>query len=351
MNTITCIAIRNALNTDFSKKVVLMFLGSLFSGLLLYKFPENGFDPVEGRLADAFHLPMGFFLSLVLMWTFDCDLLLSKLAIYVFLSCAIFSGIGEIVQPYFGRGKSIYDWIYGLMGFASGISCYVLLIQKIKIRIIWFCWLTISIIMQVFALIPFWDLYLKALERYNMFPKLADFSFEHASNELSFWKPIRGQGKVIGPSIENYDLGKYMSISGNGRGFFGMEMAVPKKTWLGFETLNIILVGSTIGAESYQDSAFLSCRSPGFIAKLGNFENRQQIVVRIDDCHGDGSYGSRYNAQFEIGNGSSKISIPFSRLTDLNGKMLDLSCIVSVVVFANANGANFSFGVGDMWLE
>ena len=315
--------------SSFSREVKRITLLTIFVFLALLYFPfsEEKYDPFIARLADAFHLPMGFGISVIWMWVMKrLGFGPLRSGVIVFCVWAVLGGFGELTQPIFGRGCSFYDWLFGVFGLISGISISAILWHgKLKFKPI-SVWLLGSVLFQLIALIPAYRVFLLVRAHEKIFPRLTDFAL---AREETLWKRSVGKGSLH-IQISDTEFGKSIVFSGKGRGFFGGELSIPQLPWTGYSTLKLQLIGM----------------------ELAKPEDGRQVIVRVDDCHRSKEYNERYNGAFVLKNGENLISIPLEEIVRARvDPMLDLACIERMVIFTIASGEEFSFGVKNIWLE
>ena len=324
-NNTTFVQFVRLCRSKFGKLIAISVL--FFLALLYFPFSEERYDPLIARIADAFHLPMGFALSVICMWVMaQLGFNTFRSSLIVFFSCAILGALGEITQPLFGRGCSFSDWLFGVFGLFSGIGISSIFRHgALKFRTL-FYWFMGTAFLLLLALFPAYRVFQLVQSHEQLFPKLTDFSL---AREESLWKRSVGKG-VLRLKISDTEFGKSLIFSGRGRGFFGGELSIPRLPWTGYSSLKLELLG--IGLAQAQDV--------------------RQIIVRIDDCHRSKEYNDRYNGSFAVKNGITLISIPLDDIVKARvDPEMDLSCIERLVIFISAEGEEFAFGIKNIWLD
>lgn len=95
----------------FPIALFVVIVGSLFD--LNPWLPPNA----GGQLTDSLHFPTGLGLSLIAIPWF---LRLSRPYLSLWLASGLLFGCIELIQPYFQRGASWWDWFFNISGVALG---------------------------------------------------------------------------------------------------------------------------------------------------------------------------------------------------------------------------------------
>lgn len=294
---------------------------------LLFFFPslETGYSPVEGRMADAAHLPLifGFSLvSLLLLWQMGLSSLKASIWVAVVMSSG--TALVELLQPYVGRSASLTDWIFGIYGLGIALVLNILLRREVRSSLfLWGAWIVGSASLVLLALYPAWLSWNARMSQLVNFPLLGDFE---TSDELYLWKPSSIQGRVgMKRTNAKASRGEWaLELSARGSGYAGVEYALPEKSWEGYSTLGFKVYSLEIGGV---------------------------VNLRIDDCKTGSAFEDRFNRAFNLGIGWNSIEVP---MTDIkqgpSNRELDFSCLTRFVIFSYLPAGKKEFVIDDVRL-
>jgi len=258
------------------------------------------------RLMDFTHIPLMAILAVItllapvfpkrtgLAWR------MAATAIFV----VVFAGVIEIIQPYFGRTKSLDDFLNGALGTALGLAAVEMWRAPGRLRLV--C-LLLPLTGAVYGAIPALSEFRGIVWRFWHFPLLADFE---SSAELSAWRGI--DGAELHPSLLNATSGgRSLQVEFQGGNLPGAEFLPGQLDCRGYRSLEF--------------DAF----NPGAPFPL---------VLRVDDDGPHGTVADRAHWSVVLASGRNHVRVPLAELEHApKSRALHLNAVRRMVFFVLAH--------------
>ena len=302
----------------------------VLSGLLLLVMIGAFFVPMEfpvdrefwRTLMDVSHLPIFAAFTLFAFPFFAArDLPHETKCKYAFGLAAIVSIGVELLQPSFGRSKSILDQVYGLTGALYGL--FLLLMwprrqQKQALLMV----AALTVVFLAVAVGPAWRKYQIIQKRAANLPALGTFE---DVDELQLWRP------------------NYYSFTGHGHYSLVTNMVTEGAFALEVDA-SLVASSQEWPGVSYDAGDLDWSGYEAFAFDLYNPTEDFILRMRIDDNGDCSKHDLRYNLERYVESGWNKISIPLTEIE--NGprdRKLNLRAIRRVVIFISAHDAPRKF--------
>jgi hypothetical protein len=278
------------------------------------------------RLLDAGHLPLFFCYALLLWWTNPCYAGSPARRIFISASITIaIAGLVELVQPSFGRTKSIEDFRNGALGavIAGATLC---LRQTRRDRVWWALLAGVAALACGSLLEPAWKEGHGILWRHSNFPILGDFE---EIPELRLWEAQGGS--------ENSTTAIAFSREHASRGLQSLQVRTGAGSWAG--------VSYSAGDQDWRGRRALSLDvfnpGPSF-----------PISLRVDDDGDCSKYGQRYDDGFAVTNGWNHLSVPMAAVENgPRARKLNLRNIRRLAIFTGESQPGREFFIDYVHLE
>lgn len=266
-----------------------------------------------GRLSDAGHIPLCFLVMLgleLLLGKSRFDALRNEAPRRILLAAALLltgSIVVELIQPYFGREKSLTDFFNGAEGTLIG-ALFLALAARRRSLPLWFAWFLGSAAVCAAALVPAWNAYQLELFQRSIAPELTDFT--HPESARLFY-PIANGGKQEVISIVDVPGATphpELSIRTVPDVFSGVVYTANSSSWRGADALR------------------LEFRSPA--------AEPLDLFLRVDDHQDCSEFENRYNGRFQLLPGETVVEIPIADIErGPKSRPLDLDRIDRLLIF------------------
>ena len=254
-------------------------------------------------VSDGIHLPLFFILIVLVNIPLRPFLpgLWSRLAA-IFAVALIGAVVIEIIQPYFGRSKSLVDVENGMIGTILGMGLIALSETRLKPQKKWWALLALATAGGTFYVfwpaLNYWQLEKLQAER---FPTLTGFGSEL---EQLAWEPYGGATVSYKYEIE---------FLFGGKSFSGAELVPPKRSWRPYRLLSIDFEPPT---------------------------SDTSVWIRIDDNGKCEEINDRFERRIQLDAVRHNVEIPLEEIENQpTGRKLNLDSIKRVLLFASAKDA------------